>query len=411
MSPFRSSIRHTLLLAGGLAALLPSPHAIAQVGFGTPAAAPAGSTFGTASRWTNGFSEAMVQLPPPTLNSTTAAADPRLAPSRPPITLGAFVQNTEAGVILTSVQPGSLAERNRLEANDIIVAVSGYQVGNVQGKVYDVLEEIQKRVDVSGRVPILIFDGKDRRLVPIVFDASAATQAVPGISGTASVASPVAVPAGSILRVELRNVSKPYQSIDRGTDLRTVAGPGPHQFVIQPNPAFIDPRDQYRLVATISNSFGQPMLEGFQDVPAPIAGRPATYALALRQSVPVTNAGFNPSQPGTTTQVGYVPDTNAITAMFQQYLGRIPDANELQAWTSFVAKGNSIEAVRAELLASRQFYDLCGNDPTLFCRQLYQAVRGKQPSQAEVSNMLARLNAFRGARLPMVTEFLAQPRT
>jgi hypothetical protein len=190
-----------------------------------------------------------------------------------------------------------------------------------------------------------------------------------------------------------------------------VAGPGPHQFVIQPNPAFIDPRDQYRLVGTITNSFGQSLLEGFQDVPAPVAGRPATYALALRQPVPVTNAGFNPAQPGTTTQVGYVPDTSAITAMFQQYLGRVPDANELQAWTSFVAKGNSIEAVRAELLASRQFYDLCGNDPTLFCRQLYQSVRGKQPSQAEVSNMLARLNAFRGARLPMVTEFLAQPRT
>ena len=134
MSLFRSNLRRTLLLAGGLATLLPSSLAIAQVGFGSPAAAPAGSTFGTASRWTNGFSEAMVQLPPPTLNSTTAAADPRLAPSRPPITLGAFVQNTDAGVILTSVQPGSLAERNRLEANDIIVAVSGYQVGNVRGR-------------------------------------------------------------------------------------------------------------------------------------------------------------------------------------------------------------------------------------------------------------------------------------
>jgi len=80
MSPFRLSVRNTLLIAGGLAMLLPSPLAIAQVGFGTPAATPAGSTFGTASRWTNGFSEAMVQLPPPTLNSTTAAADPRLAP-------------------------------------------------------------------------------------------------------------------------------------------------------------------------------------------------------------------------------------------------------------------------------------------------------------------------------------------
>lgn len=101
-----------------------------------------------------------------------AAPQGRLLPpgSRPPIdfALGVQARYTESGVVLTRIQPGSPAERAGLEANDAIVCVAGYQVGLVGGRRFDLGDEIALRTDERGRVNLLAFDHRDRRLANVV---------------------------------------------------------------------------------------------------------------------------------------------------------------------------------------------------------------------------------------------------
>jgi uncharacterized lipoprotein YbaY len=89
--------------------------------------------------------------------------------ARPPEqpTVGAQVRYTDAGVVLTRIQPGSAAERAGLETNDTIVTVGGYQVGIVDGRRFDLSDEIARRIDGRGRVTLLVLDHRNRRLVNV----------------------------------------------------------------------------------------------------------------------------------------------------------------------------------------------------------------------------------------------------
>jgi uncharacterized lipoprotein YbaY len=89
--------------------------------------------------------------------------------TRPPdeVTLGAQVRYTDAGVVLVRIQTGSAAERAGLETNDTIVTVAGYQVGIVDGRRFDLSDEIARRIDSRGRVTLLVLDQRNRRLVNV----------------------------------------------------------------------------------------------------------------------------------------------------------------------------------------------------------------------------------------------------
>ena len=104
-------------------------------------------------------------------------SDPRGAPEgrflppgqRPPSTfrLGIYSRNTPTGVAVTSVNPGSVANSSGIEAQDIIIAVNGYQVGIVNGRTYDIADELARRVDAQGRVVLLVRNHRDGQLVNI----------------------------------------------------------------------------------------------------------------------------------------------------------------------------------------------------------------------------------------------------
>ncbi len=79
------------------------------------------------------------------LNQQLPNSAPQFASSRR-LQLGVVLENTTTGVVIQSVLPGSIAEANGLGVGDVIVAVSGYQVGIVNDKVYDAVDEIQKRM-------------------------------------------------------------------------------------------------------------------------------------------------------------------------------------------------------------------------------------------------------------------------
>lgn len=103
--------------------------------------------------------------------STGQAPQGRYLPpgARPPeqVTVGAQVRYTDTGVVLTRIQPGSAAERAGLETNDTIVTVAGYQVGVVDGRRFDLSDEIARRIDGRGRVTLLVLDHRNRRLVNV----------------------------------------------------------------------------------------------------------------------------------------------------------------------------------------------------------------------------------------------------
>ena len=77
---------------------------------------------------------------------------------RPPTNfrLGIYSRNTDTGVLVTSVNAGSVAQQSGIEAQDIIIAVNGYQVGIINGRTYDIAEELARRVDAQGRVMLLV---------------------------------------------------------------------------------------------------------------------------------------------------------------------------------------------------------------------------------------------------------------
>ena len=47
---------------------------------------------------------------------------------------------------------------------DVIVNVGGFQVGYVDGALFDLGDELRRRVDQQGRVTFLVFDERNRQL-------------------------------------------------------------------------------------------------------------------------------------------------------------------------------------------------------------------------------------------------------
>lgn len=81
--------------------------------------------------------------------------------------LGVYAANTDTGVRITRVLPGSAAFRAGLERNDKIVAVDGYQIGYVNGRLYPLGEELQRRAGRSGRVTLLVQNWRDNDLLNV----------------------------------------------------------------------------------------------------------------------------------------------------------------------------------------------------------------------------------------------------
>jgi uncharacterized lipoprotein YbaY len=80
----------------------------------------------------------------------------RPAPGRARWTLGITATDTETGVRVTRVISRSAADRAGLERGDLIITVNGYQIGIVQGRRYELSEELERRADRRGRVRLLV---------------------------------------------------------------------------------------------------------------------------------------------------------------------------------------------------------------------------------------------------------------
>jgi predicted metalloprotease with PDZ domain len=91
--------------------------------------------------------------------------------------LGVAIENLETGVLLTDVERSLPADSAGLKRGDVIISVGGYQVGYVDGALFDLGDELRRRADAQGRVTFLIFDGRTRQLrsLPIQLQQQAST--------------------------------------------------------------------------------------------------------------------------------------------------------------------------------------------------------------------------------------------
>ncbi len=91
----------------------------------------------------------------------------RLVPPewRPQWKLGVFAANTDTGVRVTRVIPGTPAQQAGLERGDTIVTIDGYQIGYVNGRPYPLGEELQRRAGRTGRVSLLVHNWRNGQLL------------------------------------------------------------------------------------------------------------------------------------------------------------------------------------------------------------------------------------------------------
>ena len=97
--------------------------------------------------------------------------------------LGVDARNRDIGVEIVRVLPHSCAARYGLEPGDLIVNVSGFQIGEVDGQLFDMREELCSRADRFGRVSLLVRDNRTGRLANLRVQLDPAEDAVIGAPG------------------------------------------------------------------------------------------------------------------------------------------------------------------------------------------------------------------------------------
>jgi uncharacterized lipoprotein YbaY len=375
-----------------------------------------------------GYGSSVSVATPGVAPTGTSPVAPTLVPTNRPWKLGVVVRNTDVGAIVQTVEPNSAAQAAGIIPNDIIIAVSGTRIGEFEGRVVDIGEEIKRYVDGLGRVPLLIQDSRTRNLkASVVTLASSATN----LSGNVMLADRSSLPLGSVLTVQLQNLTRPFYEVAGGKSVLKAEGTGPFRFDLFLDPRYISPTDQYQLNAYISwnnqvlYSLRQPMVvpvQGFgqlynlsldrasaTSVPPtiPVANIPATSIPATGFPATGTSGVITASLPAAPALPGQV-STDALNQIFVSLLGRQPSSRELIAWQEYMQQGHTLNDVAAKIMASPQFKERYATDQA-YVQQVIQTLTGKLATTNDVNYWVGRMQAL-GSPEKMIAELTAQKR-
>lgn len=344
------------------------------------------------------------------LGSTTQPNQIRVNPSvvPPPGTpqdeprwrLGIYSMDTGAGVQIVRVTPGSPAFEAGLEQDDLIVTVSGYQVGLIGNHRHELGQAFNEYATTEGYVNLLVQDHRTKDLLnmPVTLESR-----VQQIKGTISFRDThQRIPRNAQVQIDLFEQIRPGVTIPIKTTRVTDFSKVPIPFAVDYNPEDIDPRRQYTVQASVvaDNHTYYTTRNAYQVI---TSGYPRTVDLSLYSTISPANG---------TQQVGYASQRDErleqIMQWFQDYLHRDMRPGEQQVWSSTIDRGTSLEDIRAQLLGSPDFYMQSNADDELYIRRLFEVVTGRQPSQREVDAWMARLDAQNGLRTDLAREFLAQ---
>ncbi|MEY3176635.1 MAG: hypothetical protein RLZZ436_4549 [Planctomycetota bacterium] len=304
--------------------------------------------------------------------------------------LGITPRNTDTGVQILQVAPGSVAQRTGLEPNDVIVNVAGYQVGLVGGRLYDIGDELAKRVDSRGRVSLLVRNSRDGKLinVPVQF-----TSALWSISGDISTADRVNPGANAVVTVRLIDVTRPQWATNAIAEINFSAqGRWPLAYRLDFDPSLLKSGHQYAMEARIIER-----------------------GLILMQTIPAAKVNLNTSSTRSNLKViatGVRPNgsslspTAQIAQWYLQYLGRPASPREISVWESDLKSGGSLQKIQANLLSSSEFYDQQNENPERFVNEVYKAVEGTPPSPEMSQSLRSDLEKKPASRQQLVLDLL-----
>jgi uncharacterized lipoprotein YbaY len=309
--------------------------------------------------------------------------------------LGIYPENTATGVQVTEVVRGSAAERAGLEVNDRIIAVHGYQVGYVNGTLYDCGQEFERHADREGWVRILVQSQRDGQLMNLPLQLDPRHQ---GITGTVAYRERSALPRDAVLNVELREVL-PYSTARPIVLTRQsyTAARSPISFSLDYDPTQIDPRRNYVLYASITSG-GQQLYTLNQNVPVLGNNASQNVQLLVESTALSSPNGTFPNQQNQLAQ---------ISTWFREYLRREPRDQELYVWQAHLNRGGSLTEAQLQILSTPEFYYQSNADDGEYVRRMFQLVTNRQPTPQEISQWVNRLQYHNRLRPEMAREFLA----
>ncbi|MGI9428206.1 MAG: YbaY family lipoprotein [Bythopirellula sp.] len=310
--------------------------------------------------------------------------------------LGIYPEDTDTGVKITEVVSGSAAQRAGLERNDRIIAVHGYQVGYVNGTLYDCGQEFERHADQQGWVRILVQNNRNGQLLNMPLQLDPRHQA---ITGTVAYRDRSALPRDAVLNIELREVLS-YSTARPIVLTRQsyTAAQQPISFSLDYDPTQIDSRRNYVLHANITAG-GRQIYAQRQDAPI-LGSNPSQNVQLLVES---TGSSFPGNGPYSSTS----DQLAQISSWFREYLRREPRAQELYVWEAHLARGGSLTDAQLQILSTPEFYYQSNADDAAYVRRMFQLVTNRQPSQQEISQWLNRLQYHNRLRPEMAREFLA----
>lgn len=326
--------------------------------------------------------------------------------SQPKWRLGVYSRDTEAGVVIHEVVPGSAAASAGLEPQDTIIAVNGFQVGYVNGQLYDCGSEFERLATNDGWVRLLVLDNRasNTNNLPKLLNVPVKLESrMSNLRGTVAWQPRQNLPANAILNVELKEV------LGNNTSPVTFASQQirninayPTQFQIDFDPAHISMNGRYVLDAAVlvdgREIYRTTQAQRVLDQP----GQNRQVALQLNQ-VQINNATNYP----VTTTVSLDQDSQVAQIMewFQRYLGRPATDRELAIWLDALRRGYTMSQVQADLLAHQSFFNRCDGDKRVYITKLHEMLVNRPPRQDELDYWMAQYDARKGVRLELAKDF------
>jgi hypothetical protein len=302
--------------------------------------------------------------------------------------LGVHVRNTDLGAVITEMGPRGPAAGAGLEVGDTVLAVGARRVGYVDGILHDVADECARHAGDRGTVTLLVLTRRRGAVTNVSVKLRHTGDVITGVltcppgplppRGSWASVRILEQPRWKGATVEITRVSFPY--------------PGGRSFEYR---LPFDQRDiiadrRYTIDAWIANEGATFNL--FQ-TPSP-SNLPRRLDRA-RVDMALVRVAPPPGVGGTD-----------VAGWFRAALGRGPDRADLDNWKLLLDRGVTRLEIRAQILASTEFFDLSGNTPAGFVVRLYQTVLSRTPNRDEVKHWLGRMVVNRGNRLVVTREFL-----
>lgn len=313
--------------------------------------------------------------------------------------LGVTGDNTNTGVLVREVTANSAAARARIETGDLILNVAGYQVGLVNGRLYDLAEEINRRADASGNISLIVQDHRTARLsaVQIRLDAHQSL-----LSGRLINRERSPLPSDAIVTIQIENVSRPYYTVRNGQTSFRPPLTGNIPFELAYDPTYINAQDIYRVSAFVTTG-GRTILDTPQPQRVITSGNPSQVELRLEP--------LSGSSAGGTVSVGYSNYNeldDRLIALYRRYLKRNPTAIELAALHATPGISNRLDTLPLDILGGQEYFDAAGNNNVVWLEKVFAEIVQRRASAQELEQWMQRYAQLRFSRTELLRQLYAQ---